>query len=125
MRDVVLQAREHVLRVRREREALLGRQVERASGWRCASSTTHARIAVTSDDLHREQEAARASHDPSPGARAERPQREEEEERDEGEEEDDVAAVDHALREAVEAVEERQPDARASRRARRSRPRSR
>src|SRR5205807_2637423 len=57
----------------------------------------------------------------SPGARAEGAMRQEEEERREGEQVDDVAAVDHALREAVEVVEEREleeggRDARADRR---------
>src|SRR2546427_2740209 len=44
----------------------------------------------------------------TPGARSESAVGEEEEERAEPEQEDDVAAVDHALREAVEVVEERE-----------------
>src|SRR5438093_12846872 len=44
----------------------------------------------------------------APGACSERAVGEEEEERAEPEQEDDVAAVDHALREAVEVVEERE-----------------
>ena len=95
-----------------------GRQVE-PDGVAAGERQQAAPGSTTTATICDHEEGDGAGHDDAPPrARAERAQREEQEQGDEGEEIGDVAAVDHALREAVEVIEQRQREDAAARCAR-------